>query len=478
MKTLEVINSSGGKAAISIEDINAFKSKLNGSLIQAGDENYDAARQIWNGMFDKRPAIIVRCANSTDVMNAVHFARDCHLLVAVRGGAHNVAGLASYDDGFVIDLSQMRAVAVDPQARTVKVEGGAQLGDIDSATQTYGLVVPTGVVSETGIGGLTLNGGVGWLRRKWGMTCDNLISVELVTAEGQLIKASKSQNQELFWALRGGGGNFGIVTSFEFELHRLGPEVMFCFVIYPDSQDIVQKFREYAQNEPEEVGMLASTGTVPEDENFPQEWWHQPFFLVAACYAGSPEQGERVLQPLREWGQPIVDFSDRLAFTEVQKFLDADYPKGRNYYWKSVYLKELSDVTIDTLLTLNRKAPSHHSTIDILTMGGALSRVNPDESPLSPREAPYMIGIEANWDDPADNKRNIAWVRECVARLEKFTAPGNYLNFPGFLEEGDKLIKDAYGENLKRLARVKQQYDPDNFFRLNQNIKPERAMAV
>ena len=477
MKTLETINSSGGKTVIPAEDIDTLKKMLSGSLVRAEDENYDQARQLWNGMFDKHPATIVRCANTTDVMNAVRFARDRQLLVAVRGGAHNVAGLASYDRGFVIDLSQMRAVAVDPEARTVKVEGGAQLGDIDSATQAYGLAAPIGLVSETGIGGLTLNGGFGWLRRKWGMSCDNLVSVELVTAEGKLIRASKTENQDLFWALRGGGGNFGIVTTFEFQLHPLGPEVMFCFVVYPDSKDIMQKFRQYAEHEPEELGAIGFTGSVPADENFPQEWWHKPFFVVAACYVGSADEGERILQPLREWGKPIVDFSDRLAFTEVQKFFDADYPKGRNYYWKSLYLKELSDETIDTLLALNRKAPSHHSTIDIWTMGGAMSRVSADESPLSPREAPYLIGIEANWDDPADSDRNIAWVRECVDKLEQFTAPGNYLNFPGFLEEGDELIEDAYGENLKRLARVKQQYDPDNFFRLNQNIKPE-AVAV
>jgi FAD/FMN-containing dehydrogenase len=472
MKTLEIINSNGGKTVISAEDIDALENVLSGSLILAEDANYDEARQIWNGMFDKRPAVIVRCDKTTDVINAVRFAGDRQLLVAVRGGSHNVAGLASCDDGFVIDLSQMRAVMVDPEARTAKVEGGAQLGDIDRETQAYGLIVPIGLVSETGIGGLTLNGGVGWFRRKWGMTCDNLISAELVTAEGELITASKIENQDLFWALRGGGGNFGIVTSFEFQLHPLGPEVMFCFTFYPDSKDIVQKFREYAQNQPEEVSALSFTGTVPEDDNFPQKWWHQSFYAVAACYGGSAEVGEGVLQPLRELGTSIVDFSDRLAFTEVQKVLDADYPKGRNYYWKSVYLQEFSDETIDTILTLNRKAPSHHSTIDIWTMGGALSRVSIDESPLSPREAPYMIGIEANWDDAADSDRNIAWVRECVARLEKFSAPGNYLNFPGFLEEGDELIKDAYGENLKRLAQVKQQYDPDNFFRLNQNIKP------
>ncbi len=472
MTTLEIVNLTGSKTAVPTKELDILGNKLRGTLIRAEDENYDEARQLWNGMFDKHPAVIVRCAGVADVMDGVRFASDRNLLVAVRGGAHNVAGLASYDDGFVIDLSQMRAVHVDPQARTARVEGGAQLGDIDRETQAFGLVIPTGVVSETGIGGLTLNGGVGWLRRKWGMTCDNLLSVELVTVEGKLLKASKTQNEDLFWALCGGGGNFGIVTSFEFELHPLGPEVMFCFVMYPDSKDILQKFRKYACSEPDEVAMLSFTGTVPEDENFPREWWHKPFFVVAACYAGAADKGELVLQPLRELGTSIVDFSDHMLFTDVQKFLDADYPKGRNYYWKSLYLREFSDATIDTILGLNRKAPSHHSTIDIWTMGGAMSRVGTDESPLSPREAPFMIGIEANWDNPQENEPNIAWVRECVDELAQFAAPGIYLNFPGFLEKADELIQEAYGENLKRLAEVKQKYDPENFFRLNQNIKP------
>jgi FAD/FMN-containing dehydrogenase len=390
----------------------------------------------------------------------------------MRGGAHNVAGLASYDAGFVIDLSQMRAVHVDPQTRTARVEAGAQLGDIDRETQAFGLVVPTGVVSETGIAGLTLSGGVGWLRRKWGMTCDNLLSVDVVTAEGRLVTASKTQNEDLFWALRGGGGNFGVVTSFEFELHPLGPEVMFCFVMYPADRDIMRKFREYAQNEPDEVGILSFTGAVPENESFPKKWWHKHFFVVAACYAGAADEGERIMQPLRELGTQIVDFSGRMPFTEVQKFLDADYPKGRDYYWKSLYLKEFNNETIGTLLELNAKTPSHHSTIDIWTMGGALSLIGADESPLSPREAPFMIGVEANWDDPQDNDRNIAWVRECVDGLAQFAAPGVYLNFPGFLEEVDALVQEAYGANLKRLAEVKKKYDPDNFFRINQNIRP------
>lgn len=477
MKPLEIANLIGGKTVVSNEEVEILKKQIRGLLIRVEDETYDEARQLWNGMFDKRPAVIVRCAGVADVINAVRFARDRNLLVAVRGGAHNVAGLASYEEGFVIDMSQMRAVHVNPHARTVRVEGGAQLGDIDRETQMFGLVVPTGVVSETGIAGLTLNGGVGWLRRKWGMTCDNLVAVELVTAEGQWVRASKTENPDLFWALRGGGGNFGVVTVFEFELHPLGPEVMFCFVMYPDSKDILQKFSQYAQSEPEEVSMLAFTGTVPTDEIFPEEWRHKPFFVVAACYAGSADDGERVLQPLREFGRPIVDFSDRMPYAEVQTSLDAEYPKGRNYYWKSVYLKEFNNDVIDTLLALNRRAPSHHSTLDIWTMGGAMNRIGANESPLSPREAPIMIGIEANWDNPEENDLNIAWVRNCVDELAPFAAPGIYLNFPGFMEEADQLVKTAYGDNLKQLVEVKQKYDPDNFFRLNQNIKPQIKSA-
>ena len=480
MNTLTVTNLNNSQTNVQIEDLQHLADQLRGTLIQPQDSIYDEARRLWNGMFDKRPAAIAQCAGVADVIDAVRFARDRHLLVAIRGGAHNVAGLASYDGGFVIDLSHMRAVYVDPVAKTVRVEAGAQLGDIDRETQVFGLAVPTGVVSETGIAGLTLSGGAGWLRRKWGMTCDNLISVELVTADGQWLKASQTENPDLFWALRGGGGNFGVVTSFEFELHPVGPEVMFCFVMYPDSKAILKQYRKFAQNEPEEVGMLSFTGSVPADENFPEACWHQPFFAIAACYVGPADDGEIVLQPLRELGTPIVDFSDRMPYTEVQKFLDADYPKGRNYYWKSVYLKEFTDDTIDALIALNRQAPSHHSTIDIWTMGGAMGRVGADESPLSPRNAPFMIGIEANWDDAGDsethsaqvNQQNIAWVRDCVEGLAPFAAPGIYLNFPGFMEDADQMVKTAFGDNFPRLLAIKQKYDPDNFFRLNQNINP------
>jgi FAD/FMN-containing dehydrogenase len=472
MSTLEMANTTGGKTAVPTETLEGLGSNLRGSIIRADDENYDDARRLWNGMFDKRPSVIVRCEGVADVLDAVRYARNHKLMVAIRGGAHNVAGLASYDAGYVIDLSQMRAVQVDPQARTAHVEAGAQLGDIDRETQAFGLVVPTGVVSETGIAGLTLSGGLGWLRRKWGMTCDNLLSVKMVTAEGRLVTANKTQNEDLFWALRGGGGNFGVVTSFEFELHPLGPEVMFCFVMYPANKEILLRYGEYARNEPDDVGMLSFTGMVPKDENFPREWWHKHFFVVAACYAGSPDEGERIMQPLRELGTQIVDFSGRMAFTDVQKFLDADYPKGRHYYWKSLYLRELTNETIETLLELNAKAPSHHSTIDIWTMGGALSRIGTGDSPLSPRDAPFMIGIEANWDSPQDDDRNIAWVRECTDGLARYSAPGIYLNFPGFLEEADELVQEAYGANLKRLAEAKKKFDPDNFFCINQNIRP------
>ncbi|MEM9216518.1 MAG: FAD-binding oxidoreductase [Cyanobacteria bacterium P01_F01_bin.150] len=480
MKTLTVATLDNRQTTVRGEDFQNLAVQLRGTLIQPPDPSYDDARRLWNGMFDKYPAAIAQCAGVADVIDAVCFARDRNLLVAVRGGAHNVAGLASYDGGFVIDLSQMRAVHVDPLAKTARVEAGAQLGDIDRETQTFGLVVPTGVVSETGIAGLTLSGGLGWLRRKWGMTCDNLIAVELVTADGQWLKASKSEHADLFWALRGGGGNFGVVTAFEFELHPLGPEVMFGFVMYPDHKAILQKYRKVAQSEPEEVSMLSFTGMVPADENFPEAWWHKPFFAVAACYAGPAADGEIVLQPLRELGMPIVDFSARMPYTEVQKFLDADYPKGRNYYWKSLYLKELTDDTIDVLIELNRQAPSHHSTIDIWTMGGAMGRVGVDKSPLSPREAPFMIGIEANWDEAKDsdtrsaqeNQRNIAWVQTCIQELKPFAAPGVYLNFPGFMEDADQMVKTAFGNNFQRLVEIKKTYDPDNFFRLNQNIKP------
>jgi FAD/FMN-containing dehydrogenase len=304
------------------------------------------------------------------------------------------------------------------------------------------------------------------------MTCDNLIAVDLVCADGALHRVSGTEQPELLWALRGGGGNFGIVTAFEFLAHPLGPDVMFCFVVYPDDSELMARYAAFIATEPEEIGTLAFTGTVPAADTFPRDSWGSPFFVVAACYAGPVAEGHRALQPLRELGTPIADLSAAMPFVEAQKFLDEEYPKGRHYYWKSVYLREFTPQVIDVLRHLSHRAPSPLSTIDIWTMGGALARVSSDDSPLAPRRAPFMIGIEANWERPDDDAANIEWVNDCVEALTPHAADGIYLNFPGFLENAEALVRSAYGANHPRLVRIKQQHDPDNFFRLNQNIKP------
>jgi hypothetical protein len=321
---------------------------------------------------------------------------------------------------------------------------------------------------------LTLGGGLGWLRRKYGLSSDNLVSVDVVTAEGRFLTASEEENPELFWGIRGGGGNFGIVTCFEYRLHPVGPEVMFGFVFYPGgrAKEVLRSLNEYMAQVPDEVSPLSFLGRVPHDEMFPEERHGEPFLAIAAMYAGEVEEGERVLQPLRELDEPIVDFSGPMPYVEAQKILDEDYPSGGRYYWKSTNVDGLGDEVIDRLIAHAEAAPSHHSTIDIWYQGGAMGRVGADETAFGDRSAPILLGIEANWEEPEDDEVNVAWARNTVSDMRRFSDGGMYLNFPGFLEEGQKLVRDAYGGNYERLVALKDSYDSDNVFRLNHNIKP------
>jgi FAD/FMN-containing dehydrogenase len=456
-------------------EIVAFAAQLKGVLIRPGHPEYNEARGVWNGMIDRYPAMIARCVGVADVVTAVNFARAHKMLVAVRGGGHNVAGSGTCDGGLVIDLSPMRNVYVNVEARTARVEGGATLADIDAVTQLYGLAVPTGVVSQTGIGGLTLGGGLGWLRRKHGLTIDNLLSVDIVTADGRLLRASERENPELFWGVRGGGGNFGVVTAFEFRLHPVGPEVMFCFVMHPLAQarEGLRFFREYAASAPDEVSAFAILGTVPHAPAFPTEAQGQGYLAFMAMYAGELEQGGRLLQPLRDFTTPLADMSGVMPFVEVQRALDEDYPaRTRRYYWKSAYVRGLDDATIDTLLEHNAHVQSHHSTIDIWQLGGAMSRIPAEATAFGSRKAPFLIGVEANWDEAVDDEANIDWVREYIAALQPHSDGKQYLNFPGLYEEGEAMMRGTFGTNYARLVELKRKVDPHNLFRLNQNIRP------
>ncbi len=453
-----------------------LQSQLRGEVLQPSDESYDKARKVWNGMIDKKPALIVRCASADDVVAVVSFARENGILLAVRGGGHNVAGTAVADGGLVVDLSPMKGVHVDLERRTVRAEGGVTIGELDEETQKFGLATPMGVVSETGIAGLTLGGGLGWLRRKYGLSSDNLVSVDIVTADGRYLTASETENPDLFWGIRGGGGNFGVVTSFEYQLYPVGPEVMFCFVVYPGdrAKEVLRFCEEYVAQASDEVSPLGVLGRVPHDELFPEEWHGKPYAAILAMYSGSVEEGERVLQPLRDLGDPIADLSEPMPYTEAQKLLDDDYPEGGRYYWKSVNLNGLGDEEIEHLMAHAETAPSDHSTIDVWYQGGAMNRVGAEETAFGDRSAPYLLGIEGNWEEPHEDEANVAWVRGCVADMQRFSDGGMYLNFPGFLEEGQEMMRDAYGENYERLVALKNEHDPANLFRMNQNIRPTR----
>ncbi len=455
---------------------------LQGQLIRPGDATYDDDRRVWNGMIDRRPAFIVRSAGVDDVVVAVKFARENDLLLSVRGGGHNVAGHATNDGGLVIDLSGLNQVEVDPLTRRVRAGGGTTIGQLDAATQAHGLAVPMGVVSATGIAGLTLGGGYGWLRNKYGLSSDNLLEAQVVTAAGQVIRASQEQNADLLWGLRGGGGNFGVVTEFVYQAHPVGPEVMFAFVFHDGRGDNmkrgIQFYRDFSAAAPDEVSSLLFTGRIPPDEHhFPAEIHNLPFVAFAAMYAGSPEEGRAILQPLRDFGQdrdikPLLDFSDVMPYVEAQQLLDEDYPDGLRYYWKSLNLTRLDDEVIDRIVEHARRQPSPISTVDLWYVGGAVRRFGPDDSAFNGREAAFLLSPEANWEKMEDDEMNVAWLREFVADMEEFSDGSRYLNFAGFQEEGDDMMQRSFGRQYRRLAALKQKYDPTNLFRLNQNVRP------
>jgi hypothetical protein len=464
-------------------DTKSLQMTLQGELITPADDGYEEARLVWNGTIDRRPALIVRPATVEDVVAAVNFARENNMLLSVRGGGHNVAGHGTNDGGLVMDLSNLNRVDVDPQARLVRAGGGATIGDVDAATQAYGLAVPLGVVSATGIAGLTLGGGYGWLRNKFGLSADNLIEAEVVTASGRVIRASVDENPDLLWALRGGGGNFGVVTEFLYRAHPVGPDVMFVLVFHDGSSDNmkqgIQFYRDYVATAPDEVSSLMFTGQIPPDEHhFPVELHLKPFVAFGAMYAGDPEEGREVLQPLLDFGskrgvKPLLDFSGVMPYVDAQQILDADYPNGMRYYWKSLNLIRLDDEAIERLLEHARRQPSPLSTVDLWHIGGEVSRVSAEDSAFYGREAAFLLNPEANWENAEDDEANVTWVRELIAAMEPFSDGSRYLNFAGMQEEGEQMMRGAFGPNYQRLTEVKQTYDPANLFRLNQNIRPD-----
>lgn len=476
MASVDLLNRKGERISLPEGALDALSSRLRGELLRPADEAYESARKIWNGMIDRKPAMIVRCKGVADVMAAVDFVRENNLLLSIRAGGHNVSGASIAEGGTVIDVSGMRSVHVFPEERIARVEGGARLGDLDHETAPFALAAPVGVVSKTGVAGLTLHGGAGWLMRRHGLSIDNLKAVEIVTADGRLVRADDDRHPDLFWALRGGGGNFGVVTAFEFRLHPVGPDVWSLLSIYPldRAQEVMAACRDFMASAPDELMVIGVYWSAPAVEEVPAEHHGKPVLILLGCYTGPADTAEKVLAPLRNIGEPLADLSTTLPWTEAQKLLDNDYPDGLFYYWKSIYLDRLDEEVVALLTYHAQRRPSPESSIDLWFIGGGtVQRVDPTATAFYQRGASYMVGIEANFRHQEEAEANIGWARDLHRDLGRFSDGGNYLNFPGFIEEKEEMLRGAYGPNLERLRKVKALYDPHNLFPGLLNISPQ-----
>jgi FAD/FMN-containing dehydrogenase len=458
---------------LSVTDpVAALAERLSGQVIAPDHAEYDAARGVWNGMIDKKPAAIARCVTPDDVAAALGVAAAHDLPFSVRGGGHNVAGTAVNDGGLVVDLSGMKGVRVDPERRVARAEPGVTWGELDRETQRFGLATPGGEVSPTGVAGLTLGGGMGVLRRRHGLSCDNLVSVDLVTADGRVLTASETEHADLFWGVRGGGGNLGIVTSFAFRLHPVGPAIYEANVWYPLEQagDVLRGWRDYTEQAPDEVSAIALFWSVPAIPEFPEELHGRPVVIVGGVHAGTVEDGEQALDPLRGFGEPLLDLSGPTTYLAVQTGFDPFLPDGLLCYWKSVYLDDFDDAAIAALLARAEARPSPSVLIAIRHLGGAISRVGEEATAYAHRNAQYLASFDACWTDPTANDEHIAWTRAAWADLQRISQGGVYLNFAGMGEEGEALVRSVHGPNFERLAALKRSYDPTNLFRSRLNV--------
>jgi FAD/FMN-containing dehydrogenase len=463
---------------IAIDDaaVTELQAMIHGPLLRPGESGYDEARVIFNGMFDRHPGLIARCHGTADVMDAVAFARRHDLLISVRGGGHNVAGNAVCDGGLMIDLSPMKGVRVDRTARTVRVQGGATWADVDRETQAFGLATPGGIVSHTGVAGLTLNGGIGWLRNKYGLSCDNLVSADVVTAHGDLLTASATENPDLLWALRGGGGNFGIVTSFEFTLHPVGPLVAASFPMYPMAcaSEVLKQWRDWVVSTPDDISSEVVLWTMPAVPELPSAVHDQDVVIPSGVYAGPADEGLQALQPMRQFGQPVGEITGALPFRMVQKAFDGFFPNTGELlsYWKSIYVNTLSDAVIDIIVDRSANRSSRSTMVVVQHFGPVVRQVPPDATAFATREAPFIVSFMGTWRAPSESSTHIAWVRDAWERLSPHATGAVYLNYLGREEhEAESLVRAAFGPNYARLVEIKAKYDPTNAFRMNQNIR-------
>jgi FAD/FMN-containing dehydrogenase len=465
MADVRIATTNGVGKVLESTAVQGFGDELRGPLITSDHSNYDETRKVWNGMIDRRPALIARCGGVADVIASVRFARDHQLLLSVRGGGHNTPGIAVCEGGLMVDLAGLRSVRVDPAGLTARAEGGTTWSEFDRETQAFGLAATGGAISHTGIGGLTLGGGLGWLAGKYGLACDNLLSVDLVTAEGTMLTATATENPELFWGLRGGGGNFGVATSLEYRLYPVGP-LLAGPVMYPfaKAQQALQLYRDFATSIPDEVNTIAALMNSPEGD---------PLAAVVLCYNGSIEAGEKVFRPLRGFGPPVADLVGPMPYRQLQTLFDEAFARGRRYYFKSNFTRSISDEAIATLIEQFANAPSKMSMVYFQQLGNTANRIGPSDTAFSHRDALCEWGCDAVWLDPVEDAANIAWARQVAEAMRPFTSGSDYVNHIGLeAEEGADRIKAAFGANYDRLVSLKNKYDPTNLFRHNQNIKP------
>lgn len=446
---------------------------IEGSVVRPQDSGYDDARSVWNGMIDRRPAAIARCSNTEDVVQAIKFAKAEQLPISVRCGGHGVAGSAVCDDALLIDLSQMNRISVDPDKKTASVQGGAKLGELDRATQAHGLAVTAGVDPTTGVGGLTLGGGTGFLARKIGLTIDSLIGAEMVLADGSLLDVSEASHPDLFWAIRGGGGNFGIVTRFDFRLHDVGPQVATAQIFYPfeAAGEVLRRYRDFMADAPDEVGCFALLVPLPPLEAFPAEIHGKTTLAIVGSYAGDLKKGEQLLGQLANFAEPLAAIVQPMDYADLQSAFKDAAPDGGRYYWKSHFLNEVPDELIELVLDRTRELPGPYSNVFFEPLGGAVASIGETDTAFANRDSRFALGISTGWSDPAKDQAAMAWTREFYDSVAPYATGGVYTNYMDF-DEKDR-VRTAYGANFERLAKIKARYDPGNLFRMNQNIPPE-----
>lgn len=438
-----------------------------------GDPSYDEARSVWNAMIDRRPALIARCLGVADIQTCVKFAREHGLTLSIKGGGHNISGLAVCNDGFMIDLSLMRGVRVDPVARVAHAQAGCLLGDVDRETQIHGLAAVLGFVANTGIAGLTVGGGFGYLTRRFGWTSDSVLSMDVVTADGRVVRANEKENADLFWGLRGGGGNFGAVTSFEYKLHAIGPEIIAGGIAWraEEAGVVLEMYRTLIENAPPELTCVAALRIAPPAPWLPKEIHGRPIVALFVCHSGSLEEGQQAVASIKKFGSPVGDIIQKRPYTTQQSLLDATQPKGRRYYWKSEYLPKVEPDLLAKVIEHAQRILSPHSAIILFPIDGAVSRLPNDHSPVGNRDAKCVLNIAASWEKSQDDAQNIAWARAAWQDMRRFSTGGTYVNFLTE-EEGEERTHAAYGANYQRLVEVKTKWDPQNLFRMNKNIAP------